>query len=90
MQAYDCYKKVIDMLEAQSIKDLYSTRRLYFSLNNIGRIYMTLKEYKKAIEMFGESIKCMESIRDMWKEEDKENYNIVCSNKSMVEQLSIQ
>ena len=40
--------------------------------------------------MFGESIKCMESIRDMWKEEDKENYNIVCSNKSMVEQLSIQ
>ena len=90
MQAYDCYKKVIDMLEAQSIKDLYSTRRLYFSLNNIGRIYMTLKEYEKAIEMFGESIKCMESIRDMWKEEDKENYNIVCSNKSMVEQLSIQ
>lgn len=81
------YLKVVEIQKMQSKKDLFAYRRLYFTLNNCGRMKVMLKQYSKALKYYDEALMWIGYLKENSIKSDgydKENYRIILKNSMSI------
>lgn len=74
------YLKAIDVQELATEKDIYAIRRIYFSYNLIGIIYMNNGEYRLAENAFEKAKFMIEAHKNIWESDEFDNYSIIDNN----------
>lgn len=83
-QAYNSYLRVVEIQKKQEDKDLYAIRRIYFSLNDCGRMKVMLNQYRDALPLYERALGYIEILTETGAEgedgAEKENYELIINN----------